>query len=77
MNNKNDRKAILTGHIGNLLEREAEETTTQQVKECKHKDYCTSTQFSMKCIFGINNCNIKKFYDRYGEDYNLQGVGIR
>jgi len=35
---------------------------------CKHSDYCTSPhKFSMKCNFS-QDCQIKKFYDKYSKN---------
>lgn len=45
--------------------------------ECEHKPYCPDNirKYSMKCVFGKDKCNVKKFYDRYGVSANEMFVG--
>lgn len=48
---------------------------TSPVYSCEHESYCTSPhKFSMKCNFS-QDCRIKKFYDKWGENGNQLGMG--
>ena len=41
---------------------------------CPHSEYCNSPhKYSMKCNFN-QDCRIKKFYDKWGEDGNSLGI---
>lgn len=64
------------------LERFEEETLDKidkEIKEeniCIYYDVCHLYRYSMKCIFGKDNCRTKIFYDRYKDfDYGRQ-MGI-
>ena len=59
------------------LEDEYIPTQTQfKLKECEHKSYCANNihKFSMKCIFGVNECKVKKYYNKYGPGGNFLGI---
>lgn len=49
---------------------------------CKHREYCLTRQKlrqENKMVFcwgeDMNKCQTRKFYDRYGKDYNSLGIG--
>ena len=57
--------------INNLEKKLPDETPIN----CPHKEYCPLPKYSMKCIFGRNDCKSFKFYKKYGEMWNQLGVG--
>jgi len=48
---------------------------TSSLVYCNHKSYCPLKKNSMKCLFGKEHCRTFHFYNKYGENGNLFGVG--
>ena len=53
------------------------EDLEEEVKECEHKEICPVPHYSMKCIFNKEECQVKKFYDKYGTEYNQMYIGSK
>ena len=69
------RKALGTGHIGRLEEK----LPDTFIPHCEHEAYCHKLQLMPKAHCSedyVKVCGqVKKFYDKYGEQGNKMGVG--
>ncbi len=74
----NKKKFIATGHVGNPRLNLEEELKDEPIINCKHASYCQVKNFGrINCLTesSIKNCATYKFYQKYGENYNMLGVG--
>ncbi len=42
---------------------------------CKHLEYCYVTKDTFKRCDENRDCELKRFYNKYGENYNTLGIG--
>jgi len=58
------------------MEQNQLEEITETPRECEYKPICPDNipKFSMKCVFGINECNVKSYYDRYKQFEGHLGI---